>query len=147
VTKTEVVVSTTGKCYIFNLATCFDLRGSFSDQKYNIHKMNFFFSCVKFWADISFLQFDKIHVPATNMQENVKRCPIVSWRTRRVWDIGFVEFCFAVLVMLWVGFPNVLSCCGDMLADIGVWLAPVLILVACPFLRKKNLIPTNQSTT
>jgi len=43
-TKRKVVIITTGKCYIFNLATCFDLRGSlfFSDQKYKIRKMNCF---------------------------------------------------------------------------------------------------------
>jgi hypothetical protein len=51
------------------------------------------------------------------------------------------------LVVDWFSECAFLSCFGHMVADIGVWLAAVLIHVACPVVRKKTPNSDSQSTT
>jgi len=69
------VVSTTGKLLIWPRVSTSE--GLFQTRSTKYIK-GIVFSSVKFLTEMSVLQFDKIHVPVTNIEENVKTCPVVS---------------------------------------------------------------------
>ena len=43
----DATIKTSNKCYIFNMVTCFDLRGSSSGQYYKIHELENLAKAVK----------------------------------------------------------------------------------------------------